>query len=341
MKQKKNPLLENDRLFRSVAQKIGIAMIMQVAIFYVLNFAVIFVAELLMLVLNEDASYVISEILYMIAYLSAFLIPAIVLHKILGKRAVSPFKTGRGLPKLTPLLTLCAIAINFAAAYFNQLLVSCLIPIPDGASMFVSEPMTVWYQYVLLFLSTAVVPAVCEEILFRGVILTNLIPFGRGTAILASGILFGLMHGNIMQFFYTALLGVVLGYIYVRTRSLWLCMLIHFVNNGIGVLQESLNNLPDEALAFQINCALEILVMVLGAVSLILLLIKEKKKPKVEDRGSFGVILEPVLEYEEYTVTAKRKWTLFFTPTMIIFFVISGGMMASTVVSLLLLWVIV
>ena len=315
-------------------------MILHVVLFFAFNSLAAILSGILSVFLKE-AGYFISEILFMLAYLFGFLLPAWILLKMLGKCAVTPVKIGAPMPRNTALLTLVAVAINFSAAYFNQLLVSSLIPTPDGAGIFPSEPMTAWYQYVFLFLSTAVVPAICEEILFRGVILNSLIPFGRGTAILASGVLFGLMHGNIMQFFYTTMLGIVVGYIYVRTRSLWLCMLIHFVNNGIGVLQESVGNLVDQDLATQINSGIEIFLMIFGSLSLILLLISKGKKKRPEEQGSFGVVFEPSLAYEEYPITAKRKWSLFFAPTMIIFFVISGVLMSITLVSLLGLWVLV
>lgn len=341
MKREKSPLIENDRKFHSVAQKIGLAMILQVVFFYALNILSTILSGILTEILIEEVAYVISEVLFMISYLSGFLIPAGILYKILGKDAISPRKNGRSMPPVAPLFILGGISINFCAAYFNQLLVSALIPTPDGSSLYATEPMVVWYQYVCLLISTAVIPAICEEILFRGVILTNLIPFGRGTAILASGILFGLMHGNILQFFYTSFFGIVLGYIYVRTRSLWLCMIIHFVNNGIGVLQESMGSLVEPELATQINSGIEIFVMVTGVLSLILLLILEHRKRKPQETGSFGVVFEPALEYEEYSVTPKQKWSLFFTPTMIIFLVIEGILMLITAVSLLALWVAV
>lgn len=71
-----------------------------------------------------------------------------------------------------------------------------------------------------------------EEMVFRGIILDGFLkrqPPWR--AILMSALLFGIAHINFLQFLNGFLLGLVLGWIYWKTSSLWLCILIHFINN--------------------------------------------------------------------------------------------------------------
>ncbi len=86
-----------------------------------------------------------------------------------------------------------------------------------------------WLGYALVI----VVAPVVEEAVFRGVILRGLL--GRwpaAAAILVSAGLFALMHMNPAQFPVTLILGVVLGWAYVRTRSLGLCIAGHAINNS-------------------------------------------------------------------------------------------------------------
>ncbi len=90
---------------------------------------------------------------------------------------------------------------------------------------------------VLIF---ALMPAITEEIAFRGFILSGLgKSYRTGTAIVISAFLFGFLHvllSLFQQLFGATLLGLVLGLIAVRSRSLWPGVLFHFINNAIGVL---------------------------------------------------------------------------------------------------------
>jgi sodium transport system permease protein len=87
-----------------------------------------------------------------------------------------------------------------------------------------------------LFL-VAVSPAFCEELLFRGPILRGLAArLGPATAVLVSGALFGLFHLDIYRLIPTTILGILLGFVAVASRSIVPAMLAHFCNNAIVVL---------------------------------------------------------------------------------------------------------
>lgn len=79
----------------------------------------------------------------------------------------------------------------------------------------------------------ALTPAICEEVLFRGALLRGLMTrFGKGTAVALSAVLFGLFHLSIYRFVPTLVLGLILGYLAVVSRSLWTSVVFHFTNNG-------------------------------------------------------------------------------------------------------------
>jgi len=86
-----------------------------------------------------------------------------------------------------------------------------------------------------LLLVIAVTPAVCEELLFRGVILSGLRRYGAWPAIIVSALLFALAHASIYRLLPTFCLGLLLGYIVVKTGSIWCSMLMHALNNGVAV----------------------------------------------------------------------------------------------------------
>lgn len=88
----------------------------------------------------------------------------------------------------------------------------------------------------VLLLLTAVLPAFCEELLFRGLILSGLRPLGPRVAIGVSALLFGLLHASLYRLLPTFFLGLLLGWLVWRSGSLLTSALAHALNNGIVVV---------------------------------------------------------------------------------------------------------
>jgi sodium transport system permease protein len=80
----------------------------------------------------------------------------------------------------------------------------------------------------------AAMPALCEELAFRGFVLSGLRHLGsKWWAIGLTAIFFGIAHGVIQQSLAAAMVGVVLGYIAVQTGSIVPCVLFHLSYNGL------------------------------------------------------------------------------------------------------------
>jgi sodium transport system permease protein len=94
----------------------------------------------------------------------------------------------------------------------------------------------------------ALMPAVCEEFAFRGFILSGLERQHRTrSAILLSALMFGFLHVLVslfQQLFIATLLGIVLGLLAVRSRSILPGILFHFLNNAFGVTRGFLIERP-------------------------------------------------------------------------------------------------
>jgi membrane protease YdiL (CAAX protease family) len=82
----------------------------------------------------------------------------------------------------------------------------------------------------------AAAPAICEETLFRGVIMRGLEKTGPVRSILITAFLFGLMHADFQKLLGTFVLGVLIGFLVYRTGSLYSGMLAHFTNNAFAVV---------------------------------------------------------------------------------------------------------
>lgn len=104
-----------------------------------------------------------------------------------------------------------------------------------------------WWEYMLVL---AVLPAICEELAFRGFILTGLRQrFGPWTAIFLSSFFFALFHLNLFQIIPTFLLGIVLGMIATRTGSVWPGMLFHLAYNSLLLVVRFLQDAEYEGVA--------------------------------------------------------------------------------------------
>ena len=88
---------------------------------------------------------------------------------------------------------------------------------------------------IIAILLVAFVPAILEELIFRGMILQGLRKFGNWPAILISAGLFALIHASAVQLVYTFLFGVILALIVIKTGSIFASMICHFIANGLSL----------------------------------------------------------------------------------------------------------
>jgi sodium transport system permease protein len=103
------------------------------------------------------------------------------------------------------------------------------------------------WTYFLVF---AILPAICEELAFRGYILNGLLKrFRPRSAILLTSFLFALFHMNVFQFLPAFFLGVILGLLTVRSRSLYPAMAFHFLYNALLLSSPLLRSTAEEWMA--------------------------------------------------------------------------------------------
>ncbi len=86
----------------------------------------------------------------------------------------------------------------------------------------------------LIFLLSVIIAPILEELMFRKLLIDRTIVFGDRTAILLSGLMFGMFHGNFNQFFYTFFLGCLFAYVYIRTGKIRSTISLHMLFNFLG-----------------------------------------------------------------------------------------------------------
>lgn len=97
-------------------------------------------------------------------------------------------------------------------------------------------------QLLFMLFLMAFIPALGEEMIFRGIIQKIFKSWTRNAhvAILLTAIIFSAMHMQFLGFFPRLILGIFLGYLLEWTGSLWIPICVHFVNNGTAVIFEYL-----------------------------------------------------------------------------------------------------
>ena len=143
---------------------------------------------------------------------------------------------------------LCAalvMVVTLASGVISDGITSALPPMPEWLEEALKSMTS--GNFWLNFLCVSIFAPIFEEWLCRGMVLRGLLDRGVKPfwAILFSAVFFGLIHLNIWQMIPAVLIGVVLGYVYWKTRSLKLTMLMHFTNNTFALILSHIDSLKD------------------------------------------------------------------------------------------------
>lgn len=95
---------------------------------------------------------------------------------------------------------------------------------------------TDWISLFMSFLALAVIAPIFEEIAFRGICLHVFAKYGTRFAIIASSMLFSLLHGNVIQSLFAFGLGILLSLLTLKSKSIIPATIIHFANNSIAII---------------------------------------------------------------------------------------------------------
>ncbi len=287
--------------FRRSALKVGLFIL----IIFVLRYLAVFLITAVYSDLNERVSHSAMYIIQL-SFSGLFLqiLPSVVGAVLFGRLG----KDGKGIKTLYKVPKNCSRAIgNFPAVYgmaqvINLLtmlimfIISINFDIARKLNTVVAQASGSFGEALFMFFMLVVIAPVFEEFIFRGLIMDELKQYGNGFAIITTGIMFGLYHGNFQQFFYTAVIGIALGYIANVTGSIFPTMIIHAMVNGIGgimillmttngvqefILKGNTGTIPDEDMVwvaiYGIFMVSIIIFAIVGVVSAILKIRKIKR----------------------------------------------------------------
>lgn len=120
------------------------------------------------------------------------------------------------------------------------------------------------YKLLSIFI-VALLPAVIEEMVFRGVIQHNFNKkYNIVFSILVASLLFGIAHMNLSQFIFSFILGIFLGYVYYDSKNIIVPILFHFTNNLLAVIINMKN------ITINLNFNLSFILLIISFVTLII-----------------------------------------------------------------------
>lgn len=162
------------------------------------------------------------------------LMPILLYIKIRGYSIKEALRLNRISPKQSIYIVFIVMFSYPIAIFFNFIGIMILskfglvmpnpVPIPSTPN-----------ELLLGFFIIALTPGICEEVMFRGLIMNSYKSLGREKAIIYSAILFGMFHFNMQNLLGPIFLGIIFGIIAIKTDSLFSTILGHTVNNTIAL----------------------------------------------------------------------------------------------------------
>ncbi len=128
---------------------------------------------------------------------------------------------------------LICIIIGISAIFWMNYL-SDIVRLPD----WFKNTFTEMQDNPLGIINICILAPIFEELFFRGAIEGSILRSYRNPAvgIIVSALIFGLIHANPAQVVFAFLFGIILGFIYYRTKSITLPIILHFINNTVSVI---------------------------------------------------------------------------------------------------------
>lgn len=131
-----------------------------------------------------------------------------------------------------------SVIMSFALMYVANIIGTIMTTIISlfkngGVQNTIANVVTETSPLIVFFIMVICAPIV-EEFVFRKLIVDRTVRYGQGTAVVLSGLMFGLFHGNLNQFMYATALGMFLAFLYVKTGKLKITIAIHMLINFMG-----------------------------------------------------------------------------------------------------------
>lgn len=192
--------------------------------------------------------------------------------------------------KVNPVFFPIALVLTFALSIISESICS-LIPMPDFVARIFSEAISLDF---VGYLTAGIAAPVLEEMLFRGIILAALLRrYEPRKAIIWSAVIFGVAHLNPWQFIAAFIIGCAIGWLFWCTRSIWIGIFMHWVNNTAGFILGYLSGDMNTSVSDYFGGAMNYAVILIVCVIVVFGCIKAIQKIPSEEQLEHGSRLLP------------------------------------------------
>lgn len=322
--------------FRTACRKAGLALGI-LLIFRLVAEGATLLMDLLLKEFDPTARYTIVTV---VSIIFLYICPMIVTMKVFGYKKSDnriyykkSSRLGKAVSWVLPcyglgqMINILVLVISFLLANNKNAVEETYAPLTGGAT--VTSAVTA----IVLAVQFIVIAPLFEEFWFRGIIQTGLTPYGNGFAILISALLFGLAHGNVHQFCFTFVVGIVLGYVRYASDSLIPTTIIHAILNSVSAVILLLITSDPVVSGFaksqkgeELNNLENTMIVILGIVFVLVLLFMFAGIISAISKLKNNRLYRPTNNYPE--MTKKEKFiTLIKEPVFIISVVLSLAFM--------------
>ena len=227
----------------------------------------------------QSAFSIIASFLYIF-------IPFIITFAVMRKR--EPDVEFFPFAKIKAKRAILCIPIGLAVCIAGNVITNLLINLLSSTGVKLSQPSDSMAKVdtipalLLSLVATAIMPALLEEFALRGVIMQPMRKYGMAFAIICSSVVFGVMHGNLIQAPFAFIVGLGLAFFAIKCGSLWIGVIIHMLNNGFSVVMSYLENIASEKTTDTITYIVAGVILVWAIISAIIIFIKDKDLFKKE-----------------------------------------------------------
>ena len=200
--------------------------------------------------LTEDASAVPGSLLRTLVWtqtLILFVVPAVLFGLICFRKKIAQYFQLTYIPRLLILFLSILFLITGYPLVSLSYELNAMLPMPEWAVQMESSAAALLDQLLQMdsisglvstLLIVAVLPALGEELVFRGVVQKQFGQLFRNEVIgiWAAAVVFSAIHFQFEGFLPRIALGAIMGYLYMWTKSLWVPIIVHLFNNGIQVV---------------------------------------------------------------------------------------------------------
>lgn len=175
------------------------------------------------------------KLYFLITQYGVILVPSLIFLKLTGHKLKSALRL-KAVPVKILAMSLLITLISLPIAYTLNMLMTFVLSKFDALTMNNIEMGSGSLNYLIFIFLMSVTPGICEEVFFRGMILSGYEKiFSPKKTIIFTGLLFGLFHFELQNFMLPAFLGMVFAWLVINTDSIYTSILGHAVFNAIGV----------------------------------------------------------------------------------------------------------